>query len=214
MIVEIPIADVDSLVDLVLSKKANIAFQRKEAKKPPKIIYTVSLTDLQAESQFLVTIRRLSYGTDVDFPIYFPPTEVFPTPELPDGGFIELGEGKEPEYIDPIDQAQYKLCHSIWVELKLQEWESKQSSQNLSSDAGSPDALETQKRGKSGRSGFKDDLWAWEQVNRDNRPKNDVFKEWIEKIKADPRRCNMVDPKRQFNRITSPMWGNKSGRFI
>ena len=69
-------------------------------------------------------------------------------------------------------------------------------------------------RGKSGRPHLSEDKWAWEQVNQNNRPMNEVYTEWLEKIKVNPERCNMVDPKRQFSRITKPGWGNKSGQNI
>ncbi len=67
---------------------------------------------------------------------------------------------------------------------------------------------------KGGRPSFVEDKWAWHEVNIEKRPKNEVFIEWLQKINVNPVRSNMVDPKRQFNRIIKPSWGNKPRQNI
>ncbi len=73
-------------------------------------------------------------------------------------------------------------------------------------------AKDIRRRGKSGRPSLPGDVWAWEQVNKHSRPMNEVYKEWI--IRDDVQTRNSQDPNRQFNRITKPAWGNKSGQNI
>jgi len=65
---------------------------------------------------------------------------------------------------------------------------------------------------KSGRPHLSEDVWAWEQVNTYNRQKSEVYKEWLKK--DDVKARNLQDPERQFDRITKPDWGNKSGQNI
>lgn len=64
------------------------------------------------------------------------------------------------------------------------------------------------RRGEPGRRRLPDDLRAWEQVNTHKRPMNDVWSEWLRREGVMNRR--LADPKRQFNRITKPEWGQKT----
>ena len=68
------------------------------------------------------------------------------------------------------------------------------------------------RKGKSGRPNHAADIWAWEQVNKLNRPMNEVRQEWI--VREDVKARELQDSKRQFNRIIKPEWGNKSGQNI
>jgi len=67
--------------------------------------------------------------------------------------------------------------------------------------------LATKQRGKSGRPHLQGDIWAWEQVTTYNRPRTEVYKEWLER--EDVKARNLQDPERQFDRITKSEWGNK-----
>jgi hypothetical protein len=91
--------------------------------------------------------------------------------------------------------------------IKIAEWITNELSRTTKQ--GDPkDAGKSEKeRGKSGRPSFAEDIWAWEQVNTLERTKVDVYSEWTEKIKANPKRKNNIDLERQFNRITNPNWG-------
>ena len=60
------------------------------------------------------------------------------------------------------------------------------------------------KSGVPGRPHKEEDIWAWKQVNLENRDKADVFKEWKAKRKVQAR--NLVDAERQFKRVTQPNW--------
>jgi len=66
---------------------------------------------------------------------------------------------------------------------------------------------DTKQHGKSGRPHLSEDIWAWEQVNIYNRPRTEVYREWLER--EDVKGRNLQDPERQFDRITKPEWGNK-----
>ena len=64
---------------------------------------------------------------------------------------------------------------------------------------------EGRQRGMSGRPNLPADIWAWLQVNQHQRPMNEVYKEWL--ARSDVCERDLQDPKRQFNRITKPEWG-------
>ncbi len=68
--------------------------------------------------------------------------------------------------------------------------------------------------GKPGRPSYSEDVWAHDQIFIHSCPKKEVYKEWIKKIKENPKRVNLDDPGRQFKRIVKPEWGNKSGQNI
>jgi hypothetical protein len=68
------------------------------------------------------------------------------------------------------------------------------------------------KPSKSGRPHLSDDEWAWKQVNEAGRNQADVYEGWLSREGVKAR--NLVDPKRQFKRVTKPDWGNKSGQNI
>jgi len=61
-------------------------------------------------------------------------------------------------------------------------------------------------KNKPGRPHYGDDIWAWEQVNRDGRPQREVYDEWSQKINEDKDRKNNVDLERHFKRIVKPDW--------
>jgi hypothetical protein len=61
-----------------------------------------------------------------------------------------------------------------------------------------------QNKKPSGRPHFPEDIWAWEQVNLNNRESTQVRKEW--KDRAEVKKRNLVDPDRQFKRIIKPDW--------
>lgn len=63
-------------------------------------------------------------------------------------------------------------------------------------------------RGEPGRRHAPDDVWAWEQVNKYKQPMNEVYSAWEEREGVVSR--NLADPRRQFNRITKPEWGQKT----
>lgn len=62
--------------------------------------------------------------------------------------------------------------------------------------------------GKSGRPHKDEDVWAWNEIYHKHRPKAQVEKEWLEKIKY----RDLVDPDSQFKRISNRKWGDKSGQ--
>lgn len=58
------------------------------------------------------------------------------------------------------------------------------------------------KKQPSGRPHLQEDIWAWQEVNEKGINPQNVYQEWM--TKAEHR--NLVDPLRQFKRITSPEW--------
>jgi hypothetical protein len=205
MNIQLPIESVVSLVDIDLGKRTDVSYRQDVFSTPPKISFTISFTNLEA-APWRIYIHPLADSTEITFPLYFQASDVLPTP-LPGGGTMEILSEEPPVYDDPIEKAKYDVCHSVWLELQLQEGLHANSTlEQRSSDI--------QHRGRGGRPSFQEDLWAWEQVVNRDRQKTEVYQEWYEKIQDNPQRTNMVDPKRQFNRITKPKWGNKPGQNI
>lgn len=66
------------------------------------------------------------------------------------------------------------------------------------------------KRNKPGRPHFADDIWAWKEVNQNDRPQTEVFQEWHQRIMNDPKRYHLVDPKRQYKKIIKADWYKES----
>jgi hypothetical protein len=64
------------------------------------------------------------------------------------------------------------------------------------------------KKGKSGRRHFPEDEWAHEQVNFSTRPKDEVYEEWLEKAKANPKRKETLETnlQKQFKKLIKPGW--------
>lgn len=67
--------------------------------------------------------------------------------------------------------------------------------------------VDTKVRGKSGPKNKPADIWAWEQVNKEKRPMNQVRQEWLKR--DDVIKRDLKDPERQFRRVTSPDWKGK-----
>jgi len=67
--------------------------------------------------------------------------------------------------------------------------------------------IDGRRRGNSGRPHLPADRWAWQQVNEQKRPMNQVYQEWLARDDVVAR--ELQDPKRHFNRITKPNWGIK-----
>lgn len=66
--------------------------------------------------------------------------------------------------------------------------------------------------GKIGRPHYPDDEWAWRELYEKKRPREEVKKDWLKRIKEDIRRDNLIDPDSQFKNISKFKWGEKLGK--
>ena len=57
---------------------------------------------------------------------------------------------------------------------------------------------------KSGRPHYQDDVWAWEEIHKHGRNRDEVYKKWADRPGVKAR--NLVDLERQFKRISKPSW--------
>lgn len=70
--------------------------------------------------------------------------------------------------------------------------------------------LKQKKNKRPGRPHFADDIWAWKEVNQNDRPQTEVFQEWHQRIMNDPKRYHLVDLKRQYKKIIKADWYKES----
>ena len=124
MNIRLPIENVDSLVDIALSIRTDISYQRKVYKTPPRITYAVRFTNL-ATAPWKIQIYPMGDSSEITFPVHIrEPSHIV---QYPSGSSIEIFEedpfeklGK-PIYADPIDKAIYDICNSIYHKVKSQE---------------------------------------------------------------------------------------------
>jgi hypothetical protein len=202
MLINLPISNVDSYVDIALSKRSDIVTDRHSFDSPEKIVYSKRL-QMFDNLLFQIYLHKIAEGiTEITFPIPLQNSEVIPSP-YSIGGTIEItnGPNRDRHFKNEGEDAIYKICHSIWLKVKPQERILRKKSPSSSHE-----------QQKSGRSNLPDDIWAWEQVNVHARSTSEVYKEWMNKDGVKAR--NLVDARRQFNRVIVPKWGNKSGRNI
>lgn len=64
---------------------------------------------------------------------------------------------------------------------------------------------ENQLAGGPGRPHHPEDLWAWNEVNKNGRMKNDIYDEYLKRRSAAQRTMGL-SAKRQFRRVTAPNW--------
>ena len=70
--------------------------------------------------------------------------------------------------------------------------------------------LKQNKNKRPGRPHFTDDIWAWKEVNKNGRPKTEVFQDWLQRIMNNPDRYHLVDPERQYKKIIKEDWYKES----
>jgi len=145
MNIRLPIENVDSLVDIALSIRTDISYQRKVFKNPPRIIYTVRFTNL-ATASWKIQIHPMGDSAEITFPVRIKkPSYVV---KYPGGSRIEIFEegpfGKmgQPIYTHPIDKAIYDICNSIYHKVTLHEENSSNDSSRTQSSIvdSNPDA--------------------------------------------------------------------------
>jgi hypothetical protein len=122
MLINLSLRKVDSYVDIVLSRRSDVIFQRQRFHSPEKIIYAVRLPH-HDDVSFQVYLHEVDEDiTEITFPIYLPSSGVFPSPH-PGGGTIEVFSGQhfEPSFKNKTEEEIYGLCHSIWLKVRLNE---------------------------------------------------------------------------------------------
>lgn len=121
MNVHLPIDEVDKFVEIAVSKRLEWKVSRRQYKGPEKIVYSLTRKG-EGTSSYAVRLYPLDRThTKIEFPVPVKESHVVPSP-FDVGGTIEVAEGGS-EVDEKIQRTPiYKICHSIWLTVGLQEY--------------------------------------------------------------------------------------------